>query len=89
MKWTQNSNKTAILFTLMGVLVASALFVGCKSESPQAEKVEAASQQAQKMTDAQLRQKAMEIQQRKGTDPANMTPEERALIGQALVKGLL
>jgi hypothetical protein len=41
------------------------------------------------MSDEQLQRKAAEIQQRKGTDPNNMTPEERTIIGRALVKGLM
>lgn len=89
------SRKNALMLLPMAVvLFAPMLFAGCKSEEAKkqaevAEKVQAASDNAQKMTDEQLQRKAQEIQQKKGADPKNMTPDERAIIGQALVKGLM
>lgn len=92
MRFSQGGKNAPILS--MVALLASALVVGCKSEEAKqqeqvAEKVQATVQQAQTMTDADLLKKVNDIHQRKGMDPANMTPEERTLIGQALVKGLL
>jgi PBP1b-binding outer membrane lipoprotein LpoB len=89
-KITQGSKDALITLSMVAVLFVPTLFIGCKSEqAKQDERLDAATQQAQKMTSQDLQQKAYEIQQRKGTDPAKMTPEERAVVGQAIVKGLL